>query len=78
MNKIELVINPTLVLREELIDLLVKFKVKTHSFRQNEEVLMDLYDLMCLYFSENVIDEILTSCMNLDEIRHLKLKKIIE
>jgi hypothetical protein len=78
MNKIELVVNPSIILKEELIDLMVKFKVKIQAYKKNEDVFTDLYDLMTEYFSDKVIDEVLKSSFELEEIRDYKIKKIIE
>lgn len=78
MSKIELVINPSIQLKEELIDLVVKFKVKVQAFRQNDMVLNDLYKLMMEYFSDETIDEVLKSSFDLNEIRDFKIKKIID
>jgi hypothetical protein len=78
MDKIELVINPSIILKEELNDLIVKFKVKIQSYRRNNDVLNDLYNLMVENFSEIVIDDIMKSSFDLNEIREFKIKKIIE
>lgn len=78
MSKIELVVNPSIILKEELIDLIVKFKVKIQAFKKNEYVFTDLYDLMTEYLSDKVIDEVLKSSFDLEEIRDYKIKKIIE
>lgn len=78
MDKIELVINPSIILKEELNDLIVKFKVKIQSYRRNDNVLNDLYNLMVENFSEIVIDDIMKSSFDLNEIREFKIKKIIE
>lgn len=78
MNKIELIVNPAIILKEELIDLMVKFKVKVQAYKKNEYVFDDLYDLMTDYFSEKVVDEILKSSFDLQEIREYKIKKIIQ
>lgn len=78
MDKIELVINPSIILKEELNDLIVKFKVKIQSYRRNDDVLNDLYNLMVENFSEIVIDDIMKSSFDLNEIREFKIKKIIE
>ena len=78
MNKIELIVNPAIILKEELIDLMVKFKVKVQAYKKNEYVFDDLYDLMTDYFSDKVIDEILKSSFDLQEIREYKIKKIIQ
>lgn len=78
MSKVELVINPSIQLKEEIIDLVVKFKVKVQAFRQNDIVLNDLYELMKEYFSDGTIDEILKSSFDLNEIRDFKIKKIID
>jgi hypothetical protein len=78
MSKVELVINPSIILKEELIDLMVKFKVKVQAFKHNDDVLNDLYNLMKEYFSDYVIDEILKSSFYIHEIRDFKIKKIIE
>jgi hypothetical protein len=78
MSKVELVINPSIILKEELIDLMVKFKVKVQAFKHNDSVLNDLYNLMKEYFSDYVIDEILKSSFDIHEIRDFKIKKIIE
>jgi hypothetical protein len=78
MSKVELVINPSIVLKEELIDLMVKFKVKVQSFKHNEWVLNDLYNLMSEYFSDYIVDEILKTSFDINEIRDFKIKKIIE
>lgn len=78
MNKVELVINPSIILKEELIDLMVKFKVKVQAFKHNDDILDDLYNLMKSYFSDEIIDEILKTSFDKNEIRDFKIKKIME
>lgn len=78
MEKVELVINPSIELKAELDDLIVKFKIKVQAFKQNTDVLSDLYHLMVENFSDEVIDEVLKSSFDINEIRDFKIKKIIE
>ena len=78
MEKVELVINPSIELKAELDDLIVKFKIKVQALKHNTDVLSDLYHLMVENFSDEVIDEVLKSSFDINEIRDFKIKKIIE
>jgi transcriptional regulator CtsR len=74
----EFKISPDIKLGNEIDDMIIDFKIKLQSFKDDEKILNSLLDLIDNTFSDTVRDEILKSTFDKNEIRNIKLKKIIE
>lgn len=73
----EFQIDPAILYRPLLSDLLVEYRIKLISFQNEPEIIMNMLVLAKKYFSKEVFDELYLYLDN-DTIRHLKIMQIIE
>ena len=72
------VIDPSIILNDELDEMIRVFKVKIISYIDNEEILTNLYFTMKMYFNNIIIDEIINSCLDKAQHRDLLISLILK
>ncbi len=76
MNK--LVIDPSIQHENTLDDMLRQFKIDVISYKDNEEILQNLYYTLRTYFNISVVDDVLKSSLTEAEIKKLDREYKIE
>lgn len=71
-------IDPSIVLEDELEEMIRTLKINVISYSDNEEILTNLYYTMKTYLNDAVVDEILKSCLDKLAQRDLLLSVILK
>ena len=78
----KLVVDPSLQHENNITDMIHQLKIDIISYKDNEEILMNLYYTMKTYLSEAVVDDIVKSSLTDDEIksidREYKLESVLK
>jgi hypothetical protein len=70
-------VSPHFKFERDLQDLVDDFKIKIIAYEDEPEVIIEIFKLMNIYFSKEVIDK-LAFYMKPDTIRHLKIMQILD
>lgn len=65
------VIDPSITHQNVLDDMIRQYKIDVISYKDNEEIILNLYYTLKTYFNNAVVEEILKSSMTEDEIRKI-------
>jgi hypothetical protein len=78
----KLVIDPSIGHENTLDDMIRQYKMDIISYKDNEEIILNLYYTLRTYFNDSVVNEILYSALSKDEIkkidREYKLEKVLK
>ena len=72
------VIDPSIGFEDGLKELITQFKINLICYQDNEEILMNLYHTMKVYFNPVIVDEIIHSTLTLDKYRNLIIDDILK
>jgi hypothetical protein len=72
------VIDPSIGFEDVLKELITQFKINLICYQDNEEILINLYHTMKVYFNPVIVDEIIHSTLTLDKYRNLIIDDILK
>jgi hypothetical protein len=72
------VIDPSIGFEDALKELITQFKINLICYQDNEEILINLYHTMKIYFNPVIVDEIIHSTLTLDKYRNLIIDDILK
>jgi hypothetical protein len=67
----KLVIDPSIGHENTLDDMIRQYKMDIISYKDNEEIVLNLYYTLRTYFNDSVVHEILYSSLSKDEIKKI-------
>ncbi len=65
------VIDPSINHTKSFIEQIQQFKIDVISYKDNEEIILNLYYTMKTYFNDSVVHEIMTSVLTNSEIKKI-------
>ena len=78
----KLVIDPSIGHQNTLDDMIRQYKMDIISYKDNEEIILNLYYTLRTYFNDVVVYEILRSALSEDEIKRIdreyKLEEVLK
>ena len=77
-----LVIDPSIGHQNTLDDMIRQYKIDVISYKDNEEIILNLYYTLRTYFNDAVVNEILHSALSQDEVKKIdrdyKLEEVLK
>jgi len=70
--------DPSIILEDDLDEMIIVLKTNVISYSDNEEILTNLYYTMKVYLSDAVIDDIINSCLDKATQRNLRINIVLK